>query len=103
MTVTSISGDTTNTTLRLSNSNALTSGTVTVNPGAAAAGGNGNQVDLAGVTIGSGVGLVLDTLGTARSSLLGGVEAFASDAVTAALRDAGVDVRLRAGAKSCCA
>jgi dihydrolipoamide dehydrogenase len=29
----------------------------------------------------------------ARSSLLGGVEAFASDAVTAALRDAGVDVR----------
>ena len=34
----------------------------------------------------------------ARSSLLGGVEAFASDAVTAALRDAGVDVRLRAEA-----
>ena len=34
----------------------------------------------------------------ARSSLLGGVEAFASDAVTAALRKAGVDVRLRAEA-----
>lgn len=34
----------------------------------------------------------------ARSSLLGGVEAFASDAVTAALRDAGVDVRVRAEA-----
>ena len=33
----------------------------------------------------------------ARSSLLGSVEPFASDAVTTALREAGVDVRLRTG------
>ena len=71
MTVDSVSGNTTNTTLRLSNANALTSGTITVNPGAAAAAGNGNQVDLAGVSIGSGVNLVLNTLatGNARASL----------------------------------
>lgn len=33
----------------------------------------------------------------ARSGLLGGVESFAGDAVAASLREAGVDVRLRAG------
>ena len=69
--VDSVSGDTTNTTLRLSNSDAIVTGTITVNSGAAAAGGNGNQVDLANVTI-TGVNLVLNTVGGTsnfRSSL----------------------------------
>jgi fibronectin-binding autotransporter adhesin len=72
VTVDSVVGNTTNTTLRLSNASALSTGTVTVNAGVAAAGGNGNQVDLAGVSI-SGVGLVLNTTGAtnSRASLLG--------------------------------
>jgi len=74
VTVNSVLGDTTNTTLRLSNANALTSGTVTVNAGVAVAGGNGNQVELAGVAIGSGVSLVLNATSAtnARSSLYAG-------------------------------
>jgi autotransporter-associated beta strand protein len=74
-TVDSVVGDTTNTTLRIGAANALPASTVvTVNPGAAVAGGNGNQVDLAGQSIGAGVSLVLNTVGAsnARSTLLGG-------------------------------
>ena len=74
-TVDSAVGNTTNTTLRIGAANALpTSTIITVNPGVAAAGGNGNQVDVAGQSIGSGVTIVLNTLstGNARSTLLGG-------------------------------
>jgi len=74
VTVSSIAGNTTNTTLRLANANALTSGTVTVNAGVAATGGNGNQVELAGATIGVGVSLALNSTNatSARSTLFGG-------------------------------
>ncbi len=53
-----ISG-TANSTLRLANNNALTSGTVTVTNNATV-GAVGTAVDLAGVTIGSGVSLILN-------------------------------------------
>lgn len=70
--VTSVAGNIANTTLRLNNSNSLTSGTVTVDAGVASVGGNGNQVDLAGATINSGVSVILNTIGgatNARASL----------------------------------
>lgn len=70
--VTSVSGNTTNTSLRLSNANALTSGAVTLDAGVAVAGGNGNQLDLAGVSIGSGVSLIMNSVGgtNSRSTLI---------------------------------